>query len=101
MSYVRLVDEANGLAVYFDDVHGLDPDQIDFPGSMFFRETKVASGLDRTKPHTLNLSMNFVNGPSNDLVKVSVDGKLLHTGTSWEDYYRFDPEASAEPTPRL
>jgi len=34
-------------------------------------------------------------------VKVFVDGELVHTGTSWENYYRFDKEASAEQSPRL
>jgi len=32
--------------------------------------------------------MQFVEGPANDIVKVSVDGVLVHTGTSWEDYFR-------------
>ena len=31
-------------------------------------------------------------GPHNDTVKIYVDGTRLITGSSWEDYYRFDPE---------
>ena len=33
--------------------------------------------------------MDFVDGPSNDVVKVYVDGTLRHTGTSWEDFFRW------------
>lgn len=36
--------------------------------------------------------MNFVDGESNDVVNVYVDGALVHTGKSWEDYYRHDDE---------
>ena len=32
--------------------------------------------------------MDFVNGAANDVVRVYVDGTLVHTGTSWEDYFR-------------
>jgi hypothetical protein len=32
--------------------------------------------------------MQFIDGPSNDIVKVYLDGSLIHTGTSWEDYAR-------------
>jgi hypothetical protein len=39
--------------------------------------------------------MDFVDGPSNDVVRVYVDGSLRHTGTSWENYYRYDSEAAA------
>ena len=45
--------------------------------------------------------MDVVDGPSNDVVKVYVDGILKHTGTSWENYYRFDSEASAEQSVRI
>ena len=94
MSFIRLVDNADGLGVDFIDVQGTSN-----PAN--FVETHVATGLDRTKSHTVRLNMRFVDGPSNDVVKVFVDGKLVHTGTSWENYYRYDSEASAEQSPRL
>ena len=34
--------------------------------------------------------MDFVDGPSNDVVRVYVDGDLKHTGGSWENYYAFE-----------
>lgn len=93
MSYVRFVDDTNGIDVYFDDVQGTTN-----PAN--FVETQVANDLSRTAPHTIKFVMDFVNGPSNDVVKLYIDGNLVHTGTSWENYYRFDTEASAEQTPR-
>lgn len=94
MSYLRLEDGANGIDVFFDDVQGTTN-----PAN--FVETQVATGLTRTTPHTVKLTLDAVDGPSNDVVKVWVDGVLKHTGTSWENYYRYDPEASAEPSPRI
>ncbi|MCZ3387695.1 MAG: DUF1565 domain-containing protein [Actinomycetia bacterium] len=78
MAYLRLEDQADGVHVFFDDYsHSLNN----------FRETDVAT-LTRGATHTLGLTMIFVDGIANDVVRVSVDGSLVHTGTSWEDYYR-------------
>jgi hypothetical protein len=38
------------------------------------------------------MTIDFNDGPANDVVQVFVDGSLVATGGSWEDYYRFDPE---------
>jgi hypothetical protein len=54
-----------------------------------FPLTAVATGLSRAQPHTVSIQMAFVPGPRNDVVKVSVDGVLKHTGRSWEDYFRW------------
>jgi hypothetical protein len=92
MSFVRMTDKPAGLAIDFVDVQGKD---LDFPLSANFVETAVVTGLDRTVPHTIKITMDLVEGPSNDIVKVYVDGVLRHSGTSWEDYFRSDPEAVA------
>jgi hypothetical protein len=60
----------------------------------FVGPLKVASNLDRSVPHTIRITMDFVEGPSNDVVKVYVDGQLKKIGTSWENYYRYDSEAA-------
>lgn len=82
----------DGIHVYFDDVEGTT-------NPADFVETDIAT-LDRTVPHTIKFDMTFVDGASNDIVKVYIDGSLAHTGTSWENYYRFDGEAHAEQAPR-
>ncbi|HSW87586.1 MAG TPA: hypothetical protein VLG12_00310 [Candidatus Saccharimonadales bacterium] len=87
MSWVQMADTPTGLEVNFYDVQGTDN-----PAN--FVESNVVSGLDRTVPHTIRITMDFIPGDSNDVVNVYVDGVLKHTGTSWENYYRYDSEAA-------
>jgi hypothetical protein len=99
MSYIRLEDHPTGISVFFDDYQDMYPyGSLTTPAAGCtspddFVETLVASGLDRGKVHTVKLSMDFVDGPRNDVVKVYVDGMLRHTGTSWEDYFRWCTES--------
>lgn len=44
--------------------------------------------FSRTESHNFKIVVDFVEGPSNDVVKIYVDGVLKHTGTTWENYYR-------------
>ena len=87
MSYLRLEDQANGVHVFFDDV--TDPGPAGTVAD--FNESDIAT-LDRTRAHTLRFSIDFFTGPGNDVVKIFADGMLRATGTTWEDYYRYDPE---------
>ena len=87
MSYLRLEDLADGVHVFFDDVTGPGT----FGTSANFSDTDIAT-LDRTSAHTLRFSIDFFTGPGNDVVRIFVDGALKATGTTWEDYYRYDPE---------
>jgi hypothetical protein len=89
MSWVQMADTPDGLDINFFEVRGKSNP------SNFIGPKKVASGLDRTVPHRIKITMDFVEGPSNDVVKVYVDGVLKLTGTSWENYYRYDSEAVA------
>lgn len=94
MSWVQMADAPSGLAVNFFDVQGTT-DPANFVGPRV-----VAAGLDRTVPHTIKVTIDFIDGPSNDVVRVYVDGLLRLTGTTWENYYRFDSEAQPEGGPR-
>jgi Ca2+-binding RTX toxin-like protein len=96
MSYLGFGDTASGIDVTFYDVQG---ENAGFQAANFVATT-VASGLSRSIKHTAKLVIDYVGGPSNDIVKVYIDGVLVHTGTTWENYYRFDTEASAEQTTR-
>lgn len=95
MSYIRMEDSSSGLVVFFDEYRDKSPyGSTTNPAAGCgpedgFVETAVASGLSRFRPHTVKLAMDFVDGPRNDVVKVYVDGNLRHTGTSWEDYFRW------------
>ncbi len=84
MSYLLFEDVATGIDVYFVDVQGTSN-----PAN--FVRTAIAS-TTRTA-HTIKFVMDFVDGPSNDVVKIYIDGILKHTGTSWENYYRYDSES--------
>lgn len=93
MSYLGFEDVAGGVNVIFYDVQGTDN-----PANFVLTDLGT---YDRSTPHAVKLVMDVVDGPSNDVVKVYIDGTLVHTGTSWENYYRYDSESSAEQSPRI
>jgi hypothetical protein len=47
------------------------------------------NGLARNAVHTIKVSIDFLDGERNDVVRVWVDGTLRHIDTTWEDYFRF------------
>jgi hypothetical protein len=90
MSYLRFEDQSNGVHVFFVEADNPGPvgTVSDFP------ETQIAV-LSRARAHSIRFSIDFKTGPHNDVVKIYIDGQLKITGTTWEDYYRYDPEAIA------
>lgn len=94
MSYLGFSDQPGGIDVIFYDVAGTT-------SPVSFVPTTVATGLSRSEVHKAKLVVDVVDGPSNDVVQVYIDDALVHTGTSWENYYRYDNEASAEQSPRV
>jgi hypothetical protein len=95
MSWVQVRDTPTGLEVNFNDYQDRAPfggaigDENGCSDEDAFVQTTVASGLDRTVPHKIRVTMNFREGPGDDLVRVYVDNSRVHTGTSWEDYFRY------------
>ena len=95
MSWVQMRDTPGGLEVNFNDYRdhapfgGANGDPAGCGAEDNFVQTTLATGLDRKKPHTVEMEINFREGPRNDVVKVWVDGKLEITGTTWEDYFRY------------
>lgn len=83
MSWLQVADWMDGLAVVFAE-------RSDPAAPAAFVQATVAHGLDRHRAHLVRLSLDFVDGPANDIVRVYVDGVLRHTGTSWETYYNSD-----------
>jgi hypothetical protein len=94
MSWVQMTDTPGGLEVNFFDYQSGAVEEGCVNGDNFIF-TNLVTGLNRAVPHTIKITMNFVEGAGNDVVKVYVDGVLEHTGTSWEDYYR---ECEENPT---
>lgn len=93
MSFLRLTDTAPGVLVEFADVQGTT-------NPATFVTTPIGT-ISRGTPHRLKLTMDTLEGPSNDVVKVFIDGVQVHTGTSWENYFRFDAGAAPENTPHI
>jgi opacity protein-like surface antigen len=91
MSYLRFEDQADGVHVFFVDV--VDKGPVGTEAT--FREYDVAT-LSRTASHLIQFSIEFKDGAANDTAKIYIDGKLVKTGTTWEDYYRFDPEQTPD-----
>ena len=92
MSYLGFSDTGSGINIIFYDVQSTSS-----PANFVMTDL----GTHAYGVHTVKLSLDAIDGPSNDVVKVWIDGILVHTGTSWEDYYRYDVEASAEQSPRI
>ncbi|MEZ0209288.1 MAG: immunoglobulin-like domain-containing protein [Candidatus Paceibacterota bacterium] len=90
MAVVSFLDTAEGINMYYDDVTGTS-------SPVYFDNVLIANELNRSLPHTVKIVMDFVDGDSNDVVKVYVDGFLVHTGPSWENFYRYDNDAYPEP----
>jgi hypothetical protein len=89
MSFVEMVDLPDGLGVNFYDVQGTGI-MVGTRRTVQFVKSPVARGLDRTRSHIIRIVMDLVNGASNDVVTVYVDGVSRITGTSWENYYWYD-----------
>lgn len=87
MSFLAFEDQPDGVHVIFFDA--TNPGPLGTVSS--FNPSDIAT-ISRGTAHSIRFSMDFPAGPANDVVKIFVDGALKHTGTSWEDYYRYDPE---------
>jgi hypothetical protein len=87
MSYLRFEDHSDGVHVIFEDV--TNPGPVGTEST--FVDTDIAT-LSRTRAHSIRFSITFKTGPGNDVVRIYVDGTEAIRGTSWENYYRYDPE---------
>jgi hypothetical protein len=87
MSWLQLQDTGSGFNVNFWDTGA--------NGAFAPTATTIASGLSYTALHTLEMGITFVDGVStvggqvfgNDVMKIWLNGSLIHTGTTWESYY--------------
>jgi len=87
VTYLRFEDQADGVHVFFVDATDKGP-----VGTVAtFRESDIAT-LSGSSSHLIQFSIDFKDGTANDTVKIYIDSKLVANGTTWEDYYRYDPE---------
>lgn len=68
---------------------GINVETVDLDDNGVFSDfIVIASDLSYKKWHTTRIDIRFKDGESNDRVKYFVDDKLVHTGPSWEQFYR-------------
>jgi len=97
MSYLRFEDQSDGVHVIFVDVTDKGP----LGTAATFNPDVAIATLARARSHAVRFEIAFVDGPGgadgvgNDVVRIFVDGALKHTGTTWENYYRYDPEQAS------
>src|SRR5882762_8208123 len=78
-SFTALEDTGSGIQVTTYDV--------DSSGN-FNSPIIIASGLSYSSWHTTGVGIEFKDGSNNDVVVYFVDGRLVHTGPTWEQFYR-------------
>ena len=93
MGFLSITDTGTGFDVTFFDTDSVG----NFPS------TVVASDLSYSDWHDIEMLVEFVDGlngdgSGNDVVRVFVDGSLVHIGTTWETYYRLLGSRAAFPT---
>ena len=89
MSWVGLQDTEDGIQVSVNDTPDVDGEFVAHP---------VPQLLDHTSPHRIRFWIKTNPGVDNDLVRISVDGRDLgQCFTTWENYYRTNPEQAPPP----
>jgi len=58
---------------------------------------QLATNLDRTVWHRIDIRVYFQDGPSNDAVQIFLDGEHLLTATTCEDFTRFPGDGGITP----
>ncbi|MGE5355629.1 MAG: right-handed parallel beta-helix repeat-containing protein [Deltaproteobacteria bacterium] len=94
MSYVGIRDVGTGFNLeFYETMAG---------GAFPAAPTIIATNLCYTAWYQLDFYIEFVDGLSggngNDIMKIYLNGMLIHTGTTWETYYA-SPSWTATPYP--
>ena len=76
--FFDLQDTGSGLEVVTFDLDS---------GGNFIGPITIADGLSYTDFHTIGIEIIFNDGPNDDVVNYFLDGELIHTGPSWEQFY--------------
>jgi hypothetical protein len=91
MSFLAFADQADGVHVSFSDVVNKGPVGADSN----FRTSEIAV-ISRDRSHLIQFSIDLKDGAANDTVKIYIDSRLVKTGSTWEDYYRYDSEQTPQ-----
>lgn len=91
MSFLAFADQPDGVHVSFSDVVNKGP----VGAESNFRTTEIAV-ISRDRSHLIQFSIDLKDGAANDTVKIYIDSRLVKTGSTWEDYYRYDSEQTPQ-----
>ena len=47
---------------------------------------ELVSGVDPTASHTLEMRLEYLDGPDNDVIQIYLDGKLIGSSTTFENF---------------
>ena len=103
-SFLSIEDNGAGIDLEFYDTQGNHPVSNQNGG---FVSTDVITGLSYAGVHNIAFDITFVDGNivdgggfvyGNDIVKIFVDGVLVHTGTTWESYWWTTTEGQVPPS---
>jgi hypothetical protein len=84
------------IGISDDGTSGLKILAYDYnPGTMLFDEHDLITLPYSLDWHNIMIDMTFLDGPTNDIVKYFVDGTLLATLNSWEQFYIDDSGQAA------
>ena len=60
---------------------------------------ELVDGIDSTAPHDMELRLTYVDGPNNDVIEVYLDGNLIGTTTTFENFRDAVAPVRAHATP--
>jgi len=105
MSYLRFEYHGSDSKVHviFEDSN--QSTSCTTAGCANFSDADIAQFSPNTV-HTFTFAIHLVpgtysGGSPNDVVNIYEDGALIHTGTTWEGYYRYDPESGPTNPPSI
>ncbi|MCA9413645.1 MAG: PEP-CTERM sorting domain-containing protein, partial [Candidatus Omnitrophica bacterium] len=79
-----------------DNGSGIDVTTYDYGAGAFAGPVTIASGLSYADWINIAVEVLFYDGAGNDVVNYYLNGSLIHTSTSWEEYYN-DYQATQHP----
>ncbi|RKY21457.1 MAG: hypothetical protein DRQ55_04340 [Planctomycetota bacterium] len=105
-SFLSIEDNGTGIDIDFFDTSN---NHAVTNANGGFDLTVVSTGLSYATHHNVAFDITFVDGNvidggsnvfGNDIVKIFVDGVLVHTGTTWESYWWTTTEGQTPPSSR-
>ena len=88
-NFMVIENIAGGLRIAVAEPNGVDGN-FDLGGTFPTDWRELTSGLSNGW-HDVELRLQYKDGPNNDVIQIWVDGNLIGTTTTFENYHDFDP----------